>query len=152
MASALTVRLAEAADRAAFENLWASWQVHMGGNVPSEVTARSWGKMATEGSGLQALLALDGDEPLGFGIISRVPFAWTGEDVFYLQDLFVVPRARGRGVGGALLNAIYSHADAAGAPQVFWMVDENDTELHGFYDRHAIRTPYNRYMRLPWPW
>lgn len=152
MASTLTIRLAEAADRATFEDLWSGWQAHMGGSVPPEVTARSWDKLVTEGSGLQALLAFGDGEPLGFGIISRAPFAWTGEDVFYLQDLFVVPQARGRGVGGALLNAIYAHADAVGAHQVFWMVDENDSELHGFYGQHAVRTPYQRYMRLPWPW
>lgn len=152
MAGALTFRLAEAADRAAFENLWASWQAHMGGSVPPDVTARSWDKMVAEGSGLQALLAFGDDEPLGFGIISRAPFAWTGEDVLYLQDLFVIPHARGRGVGGALLKAIYAHADVVGAPQVFWMVDEDDPELHDFYGRHATRTPYRRYMRLPWPW
>lgn len=152
MAGALSVRLAEAADRSAFEILWAGWQAHMGGNVPPEVTARSWAKILTAGSGLQALLASEGDEPMGFGIIGRMPFAWTGEDIFYLQDLFVVRQARGRGVGAALLQGIYEHADAVGGRQVFWMVDEDDTELQGFYDRHAIRTSYHRYMRLPWPW
>jgi len=32
------------------------------------------------------------------------------------------------------------------------MVDETDERLQRFYQRHAIRTPYVRYMRTPWPW
>ncbi len=152
MAGALSARLAAAADRAAFEELWAGWQAHMGGRVPPEVTARSWAKIVTPASGLQAMLAFEGAEPMGFGVISRAPFAWTGDDIFYLQDLYVVPHGRGRGVGAALLTAIYAHGDAEGAPQVMWMVDEEDTELQGFYERHALRTPYRRYMRLAWPW
>ena len=152
MAGELNIQLAADADRAAFDRLWAGWQVHMGGQVPPHVTEKSWSMMVTPGSGLEALLAFDGTQALGFGIVSRTPFAWTGEDILYLQDLFVLPQARGRGVGGALIRGIYAHADASGASQVFWMVDEDDPELQGFYARHARRTPYHRYMRLAWPW
>jgi GNAT superfamily N-acetyltransferase len=152
MAGALSIRLAEDRDRAAFETLWAGWQMHMGGRVPPEVTALSWRKIVTPGSGLEALLAFANEEAAGFGIVSRTPFAWTGEDILYLQDLFVAGHMRGRGVGAALLKAIYAHADAAGASQVFWMVDDGDPGLEAFYDRHALRTPYRRYTRWPWPW
>jgi GNAT superfamily N-acetyltransferase len=97
-------------------------------------------------------MAFERDEALGFANISRTPSAWTGDDILFLQDLFVAPAARGRGVGTALLKGVYSHGDAVGAPQVFWMVDEDDPELQGFYARHGVRTPYHRYMRRGWPW
>ena len=70
----------------------------------------------------------------------------------YLQDLFVTKQLRGQGVGLALLNAVYDLADDTGAAQVFWLADEKDTALQRFYDRHALRTPYNRFMRHRWPW
>jgi len=142
-----------AADRADWERLWREWQTHMSGEVPASVTAASWDLMMRENGGLTALIARDADgAALGFANVSTTPFAWTGGLIVFLQDLFVSEAARGDGVGEALLKAVYAHADAIGADQVFWMVDEDDPRLQGFYARHAICTPYLRYMRRPWPW
>ena len=140
MAGPLNIRLASEADREAWVVLWQGWQLHMGGQVPEDVTARSWMKMVTPASGIECLLAFDGEAALGFAIVSRTYFAWTGGDILYLQDLFVMPEARGRGVGSALVDGIYVHADEVKASQVFWMVDADDPELTGFLRpaRHAF--------------
>ena len=92
------------------------------------------------------------ERPSGFANVSTTPFAWTGGPILFLQDLFVSEEARGAGAGEALLKGVYRLADELGASQVFWMVDEDDARLQGFYARHGIRTPYLRYMRRPWPW
>lgn len=152
MADALTVRRAGEHDRDAWQSLWEAWQAHMDGRVPDHITASSWRKMIEPDSGLFAVIAFEQGRPLGFGNVSHTPFAWTGDEVLFLQDLFVTPYARGKGVGAALLMAIYAEADRLKASQVFWMVDEKDPELQAFYDRHAMRTPYLRYMRGSWPW
>lgn len=153
MAGALTVARVTAADRADWERLWQAWQDHMAGAVPATVTAASWDLMVREDSGLTALIARTADgKPAGFANVSTTPFAWTGGPILFLQDLFVLEEARGAGAGEALLKGVYRLADELGASQVFWMVDEDDTRLQGFYTRHGIRTPYLRYMRHPWPW
>lgn len=153
MAGALTVARVTAADRADWERLWLAWQDHMDGTVPAAVTAASWDLMMREGSGLTALVARNADyKAVGFANVSSTPFAWTGGPTLFLQDLFVLDEARGAGAGEALLKAVYRLADELGTGQVFWMVDEDDERLQGFYARHGIRTPYLRYMRRPWPW
>ena len=146
------IRLAGERDREAWESLWRAWQSHMSGTVPDEATERSWRQMMAQDGRLSSLLAFDGDEALGFAVVSRTPFAWTGEDILFLQDFFVSPHVRGRGIGTALLKAVYAHADAVKASQVFWMVDDDDPELQAFYARHSVRTLYHRYMRRGWPW
>jgi GNAT superfamily N-acetyltransferase len=141
------------ADRADWERLWQAWQDHMAGNVPCPVTDQAWDMMMRPDSGLYALLARTGDgEAVGFANVSATPFAWTGGPILFLQDLFVAEAARGSGAGEALLKGVYDLADELGANQVFWMVDEDDARLQGFYGRHGIRTPYLRYMRKDWPW
>ncbi|MGE3831934.1 MAG: GNAT family N-acetyltransferase, partial [Parvibaculaceae bacterium] len=85
-------------------------------------------------------------------IVSEKLFAWTGGQILFLQDLFVRDSARRQGAGECLLKSIYELADGIGAAQVFWMVDEDDERLQGFYARHGIRSPYLRYMRKPWAW
>jgi GNAT superfamily N-acetyltransferase len=153
MAGALTVARVTASDFADWERLWRAWQDYMQGAVPAAVTAASWALMMRADSGLTALIARTADgTALGFANVSTTPFAWTGGQTLFLQDLFVLEEARGAGAGEALLKGVYGLADELGASQVFWMVDEDDPRLQGFYARHGIRTPYLRYMRHPWPW
>ncbi len=149
----LHVTQAGPADKADWMRLWGAWQRHMAGVVPAEVSERSWRLALDPERRLTIFLARrGGGEALGFATVSFAPFAWTGSDVAFLQDLFVSEEARGAGAGEALLKAIYADADRRGVSQVYWMVDETDEKLQRFYTRNAIRTPYLRYMRAPWPW
>lgn len=150
-----TIRVTRATlgDEADWMRLWGDWQRHMKGVVPAEVTERSWRLALDPDSRLIILLARNSDSAaLGFATVSFAPFAWTGSDVAFLQDLFVSETARGQGAGEALLKAIYADADERGAAQVYWMVDETDAKLQRFYAKNAVRTPYLRFMRKPWPW
>ena len=143
---------AEARDKQQWIKLWQHWQQHMSGAVPEEVTERSWQRAFDPKGNLLILLAhASTGEAVGFATVSFAPFAWTGSDIAFLQDLFVMAGNRGEGAGEALLNAVYRHADERGASQVYWMVDEKNEKLQRFYARHGIRTPYLRYMRAPWP-
>jgi GNAT superfamily N-acetyltransferase len=151
--NAITVSRAGAGDKGDWIGLWRSWQRHMSGNVPEEVTERTWQRALAPESTLVILLARAASgTAIGFATVSFAPFAWTGSDVAFLQDLFVSEQQRGSGAGEALLKAVYDAADERGAAQVYWMVDEKDEKLQRFYTRHGIRTPYLRYMRTPWPW
>lgn len=147
------VRDVAASDREDWFRLWQEWQEHMHGAVPAAVSEQAWVQCLDPGSGLHALIARSAEgAALGFAHASVAPFAWTGTPILFLQDLFVTPQARGQGAGEALLTSIYALADRLGAAQVFWMVDEENARLQAFYEHHAIRTPYLRYMRHPWPW
>jgi GNAT superfamily N-acetyltransferase len=149
----VTVRVAQPQDKDAWLGLWLEWQRHMKGAVPADVTERTWARAQEPESGLLILLGFTHEgEAIGFATVSFTPFAWTGSDIAFLQDLFVRDSARGKGAGDALLRAVYARADEHGATQVFWMVDEKDEKLQRFYERYGIRTPYLRYMRAPWPW
>lgn len=149
----MTVARAGAGDKDDWLRLWALWQQHMSGHVPPEVTERTWRLAQEPGSRLAILIARAASgEAIGFATLSFAPFAWTGSEVTFLQDLFVNAEWRGKGAGEKLLQAVYAEADAQGASQVYWMVDEDDARLQGFYEKHAIRTPYLRYMRSLWPW
>jgi GNAT superfamily N-acetyltransferase len=152
MADVLTVHRAGPADEADWRRLWAGWQAHMKSLVPEQATARCWQQMMAGDDLLAFLARLPSGEAVGFANVSRTPFAWTASPSLFLQDLYVVPEARGKGAGQALMQAIYAHADQIGADQVFWMVDETDMPLQRFYGRVGRRSPYLRYMRNGWPW
>jgi GNAT superfamily N-acetyltransferase len=63
----------------------------------------------------------------------------------YLQDLFTAPAARGRGVGRALIEAVYAAARAAGAGRVYWMTHETNRTAMRLYDQVAERSGFVQY-------
>jgi GNAT superfamily N-acetyltransferase len=66
----------------------------------------------------------------------------------YLQDLFTSEAARGRGVGNALIQAVYAKAAEAGSPRVYWMTHEsNQTAIH-LYDQVAERSGFIQYRKM----
>jgi GNAT superfamily N-acetyltransferase len=54
---------------------------------------------------------------------------------------------RGRGVGAALIEAVYAAADAAGCPSVYWLTQEFNSAARQLYDRIGTLTPFIRYNR-----
>ena len=61
----------------------------------------------------------------------------------YLQDLYADPEVRGRGVGRALIEAIYAAADAEGAQGVYWLTQDFNAPraqaLRSHRPAHALR-------------
>lgn len=72
---------------------------------------------------------------------------WKLEDTCYLQDLYADPGVRGRGVGRALIEAVYEAADANGTPSVYWTTQHFNTGARQLYDRIGRLTPFIKYER-----
>jgi GNAT superfamily N-acetyltransferase len=65
----------------------------------------------------------------------------------YLSDLFTADDVRGQGVGRALIEAVYAHAKAAGAPRVYWQTHESNAVAMRLYDQVAERSGFVVYRR-----
>jgi GNAT superfamily N-acetyltransferase len=65
----------------------------------------------------------------------------------YLQDLFTHADARGRGIGRALIEAVYDRAKAVGAPRVYWQTHETNATAQRLYDAVAERSGFIVYRK-----
>jgi GNAT superfamily N-acetyltransferase len=65
----------------------------------------------------------------------------------YLQDLFTADDARGKGVGRALINAVYQRAASAGSPRVYWLTHETNTVAMQLYDKVAEKSGFIVYRK-----
>ena len=72
---------------------------------------------------------------------------WAIQEVCYLQDLFVIPRNRGKKIGQLLIEGVYKRADKYGAPSVYWLTQEFNVPARKLYDRIADLTPFIHYER-----
>jgi GNAT superfamily N-acetyltransferase len=72
---------------------------------------------------------------------------WNHE-VCYLQDLFVDPQVRGRGVARALIEAVASAARSRRAERLYWLTQDQNAAARVLYDKVA---KYNGFIRYDYP-
>lgn len=82
-----------------------------------------------------AVLATLDEEPVGFALWFVNFSTWLARPGLYLEDLFVRPDARGRGVGRALLRALAQLATQRDYGRMDWAVLNWNTPAIGFYRR-----------------
>lgn len=83
----------------------------------------------------EALLVYEGIEAVGFALFFENFSTFNGRRGMYLEDLFVVPEARGRGYGKALLRALARIALERDYCRLDWAVlDWNEPAIQ-FYRR-----------------
>jgi ribosomal protein S18 acetylase RimI-like enzyme len=70
--------------------------------------------------------------------------AWA-DRVCYLQDLFVAPEARGRGIARALIEAVAEAAREANAARCYWHTQEGNATARALYDRVGRFKGFIRY-------
>jgi len=81
----------------------------------------------------QVLLAAWNGEPAGFALYFYNWSTWLGRKGLYLEDLFVLPQLRGKGIGRSLLVELARIAVREGCGRFQWQVlDWNEPAL-GFY-------------------
>ncbi len=81
-----------------------------------------------------ACLIAEGDGVgCGFALYFPIYSTWAGRSL-YLEDLFVEPEYRGRGIGKALLTRVASIAVEQGYVRLDWSVLRWNTPAIGFYE------------------
>ena len=82
----------------------------------------------------EVVLAEDGGTALGFALFFHSFSTFLGRPGIYLEDLFVLPSARGRGVGRALLAHLARLAVERDCGRVEWAVLDWNASAIGFYE------------------
>ena len=83
----------------------------------------------------EAVIAEDDTGPLGFAVFFHNFSTWAGRRGLYLEDLYVTPDARGKGVGGALLRHLAALAVARGCARFEWSVLDWNVDAIAVYRR-----------------
>jgi len=77
---------------------------------------------------------LAGAGPDGLAVLRFRPSLWKDALHCYLEELYVVPDRRGRGIGRALLEAAINIARREGAADMDLGTGEDDTAARGLYE------------------
>jgi GNAT superfamily N-acetyltransferase len=83
----------------------------------------------------EVVLAYAGDTPVGFALFFHNFSTFLGRKGLYLEDLFVVPDWRGRGVGKHLLAHVAAVAESRQCGRMEWTVLDWNESAIAFYRR-----------------
>lgn len=144
----LVIRPVEPGDRPHWQRLWQAYLAFYETELPDQVYDTTFARLH-DGDPMQVkgMIALLDERPVGLVHYFLHAHAWRIEKVCYLQDLYTDARARGQGVGRALIQAVYGRADELGAPNVYWTTQDYNHTARRLYDDIGTKTPFIKYIR-----
>ena len=145
----LRIRAIAAGDRSDWGRLWRDYLAFYETELPEAVYDSTFARLiGGDPQDFNGFLAVLDGRPVGLAHFLYHRHGWKIENTCYLQDLYADPDVRGTGVGRALIEAVYAAADAAGAPSVYWLTQEFNTQARQLYDRVGVLTPFVKYNRV----
>jgi ribosomal protein S18 acetylase RimI-like enzyme len=138
----VSVRRAEVADAPEVARLLHEFNTEFGDPTPGVrvLTERARKLLAEEEITVLLGREASGDEPPddatedGLALFRLRPSLWSDSLDAYLEELYVVPARRGRGIGRALLESAMDAARAAGAGRIDLGTGETDAAARALYE------------------
>jgi GNAT superfamily N-acetyltransferase len=84
------------------------------------------------------VILLAGDPAVGVALLTFRPTVWDSGPVALLEELYVQPDVRRRGIGHTLLERAVAVARERGSQTFEINVDEGDTDARRFYEAHGF--------------
>jgi GNAT superfamily N-acetyltransferase len=141
MPASPTIRAVSRSDFEQWLPLWEGYNAFYGRAgataLPAKITQMTWARFFDPYEPMHARVAESDGRVVGLAHYlfhrSTILLAPT----CYLQDLFTEAAQRGKGIGKALINAVYDEARAAGVSRVYWHTHETNQTARKLYDQLA---------------
>jgi GNAT superfamily N-acetyltransferase len=144
----LTIRAIEEKDKDQWLKLWAGYLEFYKSTISSEQTELTWKRLINNELKMFGFVAESEEGIIGFTHCLFRPSTWTETDYCYLEDLFVDPNIRGKGIGRALMNKVVELAKEKNSKRVYWTTQEFNKTARVLYDSIIPVSEFVQY-RLP---
>ena len=151
MVDKILIRAVRQSDFTAWKPLWDGYNAFYGRKeetaLPDAITNMTWSRLFDADEPVHGLVAEHSGELLGLAHFLFHRSTTAIEPTCYLQDLFTIESARGKGVGRALIEEVYRRAADAGSSKVYWQTHETNTTAMKLYDKIAEKSGFIVYRK-----
>lgn len=145
----IRIRPVHAGDEAAWRAMFAAYLVFYKREPAEKIVSAVWSWLMDPAHEMEGLIAeLDGII-VGFADVRRMPSPLRGADIGFLDDLFILPEARGHGVVEAIFARLSAMATERGWELIRWMTADDNYRARTVYDRVAKKAGWNMYELRP---
>ena len=142
----IKIQHAEPRHRTGWERLWRQNIIQFGApDMTDNVIDGLWQRILDPDHPMQAWLALDdtqsNDDQSVIGLAHLIihPHTFTLRNVAYLEDFWVSPDHRSRGIGGLMMAALQEQAKQNNWLRLYWLTASDNHGAQRLYDRLAKR-------------
>lgn len=132
-----SVRMASKVDAGSVARLLDAFNREFATPAPGELVLTTRLSRLLTGHDVVALLM--GDPAVGVAVVTMRANVWFDGPVALLDELYVAPEQRGRGIGSTLLAAAVALTRSRGGELLEINVDGEDVDARRFYERHGFR-------------
>ena len=147
MTGAIQIRPVGEDEREAWNPLWAGYLAFYKTELAADTSDLTWMRFHDPVEPMFALGGYVDGNLAGFAHYLFHRSTWAPHRYCYLEDLFVAETARGRGLGRALIEAVYDKARAAGCSRVYWQTHETNAVAQVLYNTVAERSGFIVYRK-----
>jgi len=134
----------QTSDETSWRKLWSGYNGFYEVQIPENVTMATWKRMLDPRSPIFGRLAVVQTVVVGFTLSVLHEGTWTTEPICYLEDLFVDPNCRGRGLGKLLVQDLIDRAKMQGWSRLYWHTRATNPARQ-LYDQFAVADDFVRY-------
>lgn len=148
----VSIRPIEKKDKEEWINLWSGpggYLEFYKSTVPSEVTETTFERFFDSKEPVYTAVAVDNSSGkiIGFANYLTHRNTWTINDSLYLNDLFVSPESRLKGVGRKLIEFVYAEADKMKCGKVYWNTQFENHRAQLLYTKVGKKLGFLSYGR-----
>ncbi len=145
----VTVAPPTAADKTGWRRLFDGYAAFYRVPMTDRAAGTTWAWIRDPAHEVDGAVARDGDALVGLAHFRRMPSPLRGADLGFLDDLYVDPAARGRGVGAALIAHVAAEARQRGWVRLRWITAADNHRARALYDRVGVKTSWTLYKLTP---
>ncbi len=142
------LRGVEQKDFMQWNTLWKLYQEFYQVSLKEELSTLTFERLLNKSEPMECFVFEDGEKIVGFVHFIFHRSTWSERDSCYLQDLFVSPNCRSKGIGKQLIEAVYAEAKKKDCAKVYWLTHESNSTARILYDHVAENVGFIQYRKI----
>ena len=139
------IREIQLKDKDQWKKLYRGYADFYKAEINDKILQTVWGWLNDNKHELQGIAYEVDNKIVALAHFRRMPRPLKGQDICFLDDLFVDPQHRGQKIGEKLINRIREISKSRGWSLVRWITRDDNVRAKSLYDRISEKTNWDVY-------